>query len=52
MHQRLYSRRIPHIARASYGVPFVRIWVKNDRVITAPHINLPLGCAQVLLYLH
>ena len=38
-HQRLYSQKTPHISpsRASYGVSFVRIWVKIDRVITAPY---------------
>ena len=36
---RLYSQKTPHISplRVSYGLSFVRIWVKTDRVITAPH---------------
>ena len=35
----LYAQKPLHISpsRASYGVPFLRIWVKIDRVITAPH---------------
>ena len=39
MHQRLYSRKTLHISswRASYGLSFVRILVKIDHVITAPH---------------
>ena len=38
MHQRLYSQKTHHISplQASYGVSFVRIWVKIDCVITTP----------------
>ena len=37
MNQRLYSWKTPHISpsQASYGVSFVKIWVKINRVITA-----------------
>ena len=36
---RLYSQKTPDISplRASYGMPFVKIFVKIDCVITAPH---------------
>ena len=42
MLQRIYSQTTPHISpsRASYGVSFMRIRVKIDRVITAPHCIL------------
>ena len=45
MHQRLYSQQTPHISpsRASYGEPFVRIWVKIDHVLTAPHCTIVDG---------
>ena len=38
-HQRLYSQETPHTSpsQASYGMSFVRIWVKIDRVIMASH---------------
>ena len=39
INQTLDSQKTPHISpsRASYGVPFVRIFEKIGRVITAPH---------------
>ena len=39
MHQRLYSQMTPHNlpSQVSYGVSFVRIWVKIFCVIIAPH---------------
>ena len=38
----LYSQKAPHTSpwRASYGVSFVDIFEKIDRVITAPHYIL------------
>ena len=38
MNQRFCSQKTPHTSpsRASYGMSFVKIWVKVDRVITAP----------------
>ena len=42
IYKKLYSRKTPHISpsRASYGVSFVRIWMKIDRIITALHCML------------
>ena len=39
INQMLYSQKAPHTSpwRASYGVSFVDIFEKIDRVITAPH---------------
>ena len=39
MHQSLYSQKTHHTSplQVSYGVSFVRIWVKIDCVIRAPH---------------
>ena len=39
MNQILESQQTPHTSpsRASYGVSFVKILEKTDRVITAPH---------------
>ena len=46
MHQILYQQNIPNISpsRSSYGVPFVKIRVKLDLVITAPHCSKPTTC--------
>ena len=51
MHQRLYSQRTPHIlpSQASYGVSFVRILVKIDRVIEAPHCKWEFELTYVTL---
>ena len=42
MYQRLYSQKTPHIlpSQVRYGVSFMRIRVKIDCVITAPHCVL------------
>ena len=39
VHLRIYSQKAPHISpfRASYGLSFVRIWVKIDHVLTASY---------------
>ena len=44
--QRLKWKKTPHTSRARYGVSFVRIWEKMDRVLTAPHCIVQHGCIQ------
>ena len=58
MDQTSHSRKTPHISplRVSYGVSFVRILKKIDRVITAPYciydLNLVITVAADVLETH